>query len=269
MGIDPTQLPPLGETDGVTVSEFQMIKEIKERIDATTINPVSAGQHPGGRVTATQILEVQKQAQLVLGLIVFSAALLEKKLGHLRLYNVIEHWLDPIDSTVDQVRGKLKNKYRIINTEKNLEGRGIGQSVIEVAEEVPGPFEVFQEERQLTKQTGKPVRKTYIRSMADLTKLLWQITVVPMEKKSSNLQKLLFEDFMRSAERFASDLNIQYIEERFATVWGENPSKLFRRQAGAGLLPLEAGSSQQSRTPTAASQIGQSVRTNTPGIAQE
>ena len=268
-GVDPTQLPVLGETDGVTVSEFQMIKEIKERIDASTLNPVSAGQNPSGRVTATQILEVQKQAQLVLGLIVFGAALLEKKLGSLRLYNVVEHWLDPVDSTVDQVRGKLKNKYRVINTEKNLEGRGIGQSVVEVAEEIPEPFQVFQEEKALSRKTGKPVRKTYIRSTADLTKLLWQITVVPMEKKSSNLQKLLFEDFMRSAERFAPDLNLQYLEERFATVWGENPSKLFKRQAGAGLLPLEAGSSQQSRTPTAASQIGQSVRTNAPGIAQE
>lgn len=260
LGIDPTQLPPLGETDGVTQSEFQMLREIKERIDASTINPVSAGQQPAGRVTATQILEVQKQAQLVLGLIVASCALLEKKLGTLRLYNVIEKWLDPIDTKVDEVRG-LINKFRTINTEKNLEGRGTGQSIVEVTEKVPEPFDIFKEEQKLTKTTGKPVRKIYISKDADLSKYLWQITVVPTEKKSSNLQKILFEDMMRSAERFAQDLNLGYLEERFATVWGENPAKMFRRQGGE-MLPSGAGEGP-------ASKLSESVRSNAPSIATE
>lgn len=268
LGIDPSQLPVLGkeQTEGVTQSEFQMYRELKERIDANTVNPVFAGQNPTGRQTATQILEVQKQAQLVMGNIVFSASLLEKKLGTLRLYNVVEHWLDPVDTTVDQVRGKLKNKYRVINTEKNLEGRGIGQSVVEVAEaeNIPDAFGIFKEEQRLTKETGKPVRKIYIRNDAELAKLLWQISVVPMEKKSSNLQKLLFEDMMRSAERFSPDLNIPYLEERFATTWGENPSKLFRRQPGAALMPLNASSQGE---PTAGSQIPESVRVNTPSMS--
>ena len=267
MGIDPDQIKTHGEqTEGVTQSEFQMFKEIKSQIDAATVNPVFQGQMPTGRKTATEILEVQKQAQLTLGLIVAACALLEKKLGTLRLYNVIDKWLDPIDTTVDRVRGVLQNKYRTINTEKNLEGRGVGQSIVKVSEQTPSSFEVFREEQFLTAQTGKPVRILYINSRADLVRLLWQITVTPMEKKSSNLQKILFEDMMQSAERFAADLNTPYLEERFATVWGENPVKMFKRGAGGGFLPLEAGGSP-------ASKVAESVRSNAGapgvGIAQE
>lgn len=262
MGIDPDQIKnDPSETEGVTQSEYQMIREIKASIDAATVNPVFQGQIPAGRRTATEILEVQKQAQMVLGLIVVAASLLEKKLGTLRLYNILDKWLDPVDNSVDTVRGVLVNKYRTINTEKNLEGRGVGQSIVEVTENVPAPFDVFKEEQRLTRETGKPVRKTYISSNADLAKLLWQITVTPTEKKSSNLQKIMFEDMMRGAERFAQDLNIQYAEERFATVWGENPAKLFRSGGGQpGLLPLGGGGS-------AAGKIPESTRVNTPGTS--
>ena len=87
-------------------------KLLKENIDQLTVNPTFTGQQPSGSPTATQIIEVQRQARLVMGLTIFVMSLLEKKLGELRLQNILENWFDPVDTVIDEIKNVLVNKYR-------------------------------------------------------------------------------------------------------------------------------------------------------------
>ena len=55
----------------------------------STISNVFSGQQAKSGATATEIMEVQRQAKLNLGIIIAAATMLEQKCAYLRLYNLI------------------------------------------------------------------------------------------------------------------------------------------------------------------------------------
>jgi hypothetical protein len=227
-GIAPNSLVPISgkETEGLTNSELAMIQELQESINNETVSPIFQGQEAGGDPTATQVIEQQKQAKMVLGLTIFSVSMLEWKLEWLRLKNLLAHWFDPEDQVVDQMRGVLKNKYRKITSEKMTEGEGMGLQMLIPSEEIPSDQAVRMGEDQLSQEYGVPVRMTFV-SPEEITsaKLTWQIVVKPREKRTSEVSKLLFRAFMQDIAPLGP--NIDYLREKMASVWEENPQKLF------------------------------------------
>lgn len=240
-GINPNTVPPLDPNDatGPTTPEFNMIQELKNQIDQDSVNPTFQGQQTKGATTATEILEMQRQAKLVLGMTVLSATLLEHKLSWLRLWNVLKNWFEPIDDVVveEDARKVLKNKYRTININKPIEGEGIGRSIIKASETIPSDQEIYNEEENLKEQTGVPTRITYLNPHEIISsKWVWQITIRPKEKKTSEVNKLLFRGMLQDAQLFLQDLNMEYLEERFALNWEEDPSRLFKKGANAPMM---------------------------------
>jgi len=249
-GINPNSVPPLDPNDstGPTASEFNMIQELKNQIDNDSVNPTFQGQTTKGNTTATEILEMQRQAKLVLGMTVLSATLLEYKLSWLRLYNILKNWFEPIDDKVveekagtEDVRKVLQNKYRTINISKPIEGEGMGRSIVKVSQTIPSPQDIYNEEETLGEQTGTPTRITYLNpEEIVLSKWIWQIMIRPKEKKTSEVNKLLFRGMLADAMIFQQDLNLEYLEERFALNWEEDPSRLFKKGINAPMMPTEA-----------------------------
>jgi len=129
MGIDPGALQPIAsnEVQGVTAGELGILKELQSLVTKSTVSDQFTGQPGGGGATATEVIELQRQARLTLGLTIAVCALLEKKLGYLRLWNIIENWFEPVDTRVDQINEsrKLVNVYRSVNSENNIEGEGL------------------------------------------------------------------------------------------------------------------------------------------------
>jgi len=60
------------------------------------------------------------------------------------------------------------------------------------------------------------------------SKLIWQIVVRPTERKTSELGKLLFRAEMADIQAFGPLINLDYLAEKFASVWEENPRKMFK-----------------------------------------
>lgn len=227
-GINPDLLKPLLEAKGPTPAEFNIIQMLSQNQDENSVNPTFQGQQPAGNPTATQIMEVQRQAKMVFGLTLFSCAMLEKKLGYLRLWNILEHWFDPVDQKVDEVRNELKNVYRKISLEKPIEGQGMGQQIIEVTEDVPPLAAQVEQANQIEKETGSPVQRILLNPKElELSKYIWQINVIPTEKRTSPLQKLLFQEMAMSFINLGLMPDPNWLRERAATVWGENPAKVF------------------------------------------
>lgn len=231
MGIPPGVLQPVNpkESEGVTNSEYNMIESLMRNIDANTVSQTFTGQQEmGSNVTATQIVELQRQSRVMLGLVVTCASLLEKKCTSLRILNLLKHWFDPIDTTMDEARGVVTNQYRVISQQTNIGNEGRGLKVVSVTEEKYDSAAVKREEEALKQAIGMPVRIKLIRAEEiRQAKYIWVITVNPREKKSSELSKLMFNQMLTEGVNLGLPFNMQYVQERFAEVWEEDPSKLF------------------------------------------
>lgn len=229
-GLAPNTLPPIeGENTGVNQAEMAMIEAITGSIDSETTSPIFQGQQPSGNPTATEIVELQRQAKQMLGLTIFAVSMLEWKLEWLRLQNLIANWFNP-DKVVDAMRNEVKNKYRETSVSRPIEGEGQGTRMVIPTDEMPtDPYAIMQAEDKYLKEAGQPIRFIFIDPKeVTSSKLCWQIVVTPREKKTSETQKLINRAFLADAQMFGPLLNMQYLAEDFATTWGKDPTKLFK-----------------------------------------
>ena len=242
-GVRPQDIVPVdeNETKGVTNSEFGMIQQTIDFIDRNTSSQTFGGMKEQGQVTATQILELQRQAKVMIGLLVLSASLLEKKLSIKRLMILLNKWFEPVNNVLDKTRNTLINKYRIVSKEGSVEDEGQGINMVIPAEGVDDEMKAMGEEKfsedlmevedTFKKTTGKPTRITMLDpKMLRKAKITWLVTVVAKEEKSSEASKLLFGAMIRDAVELGLRLNPDYIEQRFAQVWQEDPSKMFMKE---------------------------------------
>ena len=258
-GLTPNTLIPINEkeAEGVTTSELAMIKEIQESINNETVSPTFQGQQAEGNPTATEIIELQRQAKMALGLTVFSVSMLEWKLEWLRLKNVLANWFNAEDTVVDDARKVLKDKYRQVSVNTLIEGEGEGQRMIIPTKNIPSSQAIMKAEQALTKERGKPVRLVFLNpDEVTSAKTCWQIVVRPEERKTSEVGKLLFRAELADAQVFGPLINMDYLSEKFATVWEENHKKMFKstqqlQQEQMQMQQVQAQQEQQAKQPVA------------------
>lgn len=257
-GIEAGSLVPVSEkeTQGVTTSEFAMIQEIMQNINTNTTSQTFGGQKEGGQVTATQIVELQRQAKIMMAYVVLACSLLEQKLASKRLLILLEKWFDPINTKLDEARNKIKDIYRITSRAK-MTDRGMGVRMTVLSEDMPDSKQIMEKEEVLEKKFGKPFEIVVLKpSEIKTAKTIWNVTVHPKEKKSSELSKLLFEAMIGSAINLGLVPNRKRLETSFVEVWETDP-KLFEQEEGMPAQGIEQpqqpgdqGFTPQTKTPS-------------------
>jgi len=246
MGVPAGSLKPVSElaVQGVTNGEFSMIQEIKNFVDQNTVSQTFSGMREQGTQTATQVIELQRQARIMLGVSILAVSLMEKKIAGLRLFNILQNWFNPLDTVVDDARNEIKNRYRIISRERSIQNEGAGIRYIVPTDEKVSVDDLMAEEARMKMETGKPTRIIVINpEELKQAKYLWTIVINPREKKSSELNKLMFRQKIADAMALQLPLNQEYLKEQFASVWGDDPSKLFQAQQPMQQVnPGESGS---------------------------
>lgn len=227
--------------EGPTAGEFNMMESIRASTDRQSVNDVAAGQQPSGSPTATQILEVQHQAKLLANLTEAACTFLEWKLAWLRLFNNLQHWFKETGDRYDKVKDEIVGKHRITNVERQVPGKGMGRRVtVPMKGPLPSPEAIDTEEKRLQKETGTPYKLVFVSpDRIEDAALVWTITVRPKEKRSSERSKIMFDTMLTGVERLVklgSVPNNQDLNERFATAWDADPTKLFERP---GMTPQQ------------------------------
>jgi len=260
-GIDIERLQKIDpEGRGVDASEFKMLEMLQRNNDTNTVDPTFTGQQPQGTPTATQILETQRQAKMMLGLTVFSMSELEKKIAWSRINNILAHWFEKVDNEYDAESGEFIEKYRGVNMPKLIEGEGNGRQMVKLSDELPSSKDVYTEEKQLS-MPGNPVRITYLKpSEIKKAKYKWTVNVTAKERKTDALNKVVFDEMMQKAMMFPN-INMQHLGEEFATVWEMDPAKLFSAVMpmpieGAGPAPAPGQAPGVPKIPTAQNAAG-------------
>lgn len=227
MGLPPNALLPIGnESQGVTAAEYQMFKELQDNIEKATISATFQGQNAKSGTTATEIIEIQRQAQLTLGLIISACTLLEVKISYLRLWNLIHNWLQPM------IEPNGDKKYRRVSRETSLGRAGVGERKIILTEDPLPPPEVVRMlslEDEVKKK--KPVRTIYMNPKTiQEARITWYIVVQPKEEETSSYHKILFREMLGDAVslmQLGAQMNIEGITDEFAKVYNIDKSKVF------------------------------------------
>lgn len=249
MGIPPDALHAIGqEGQGVTNNEFAVLKELQDRIDKNTISPQFQGQQSKTNTTATEIDYMREQAKLTLGLVVGACMFLEKKLGYLRLWILLENWFNPTETIVDDAREKIVGKYRTTNRSANIFDKGPGRRiVVPMGGELPKPAVVRTLERSMEKKNGFPVQYIFLDPEGlKKAKLTWYLIITPREKESSSYNKLQFRDMltdMVSMINIGASPNVQGMQDQYARAYKTKTEKVFSPKqtqvppAGSPALP--------------------------------
>ena len=253
MGFSADALQPIGEEgQGVTTNEYNILKELQDRVDKSTVSNQFAGQQGHAGTTATEVVELQRQAKLTLGLTIAACGLLEKKLAYLRLWNILANWFNSVDTkviTVNDVRMEVK-QFRNTTRQATIPGVGMGErQIIPTDQPLPSPEVIREIELKHEKEKGYPIQKIFINpEELKVAKLRWYVVVNPKEKETSAFYKLLFREEindMTALMNFGSIPNKDGLEEEFSRIYQKDRSKLFSSQpvqpAMAGVSPSVAG----------------------------
>ncbi len=240
MGIDPSSLIPISgnETQGITAGESSFLNKMQDMIDKSTVSDQFTGQQGPSGTTATEVMQLQQQARLTLGLTVAVCSLLEKKLGYLRLYNILQNWFEPVDTKIAEIGSirKMINKFRsVTRTNANIDGAGPGsRSVVLQDGSLPNSEEIRDYERMEEKAKGVPIRKIFINpSELKVANILWYVVVNSKERDSSPFFKTVFKEMLSdllTLTQFGSIPNKDGIEEEFSRIWGKPRNKIFASQ---------------------------------------
>ena len=261
-GIKPDDIKPILQQTGVTQSEMSMVEFIKGVIDEKTISPLVQGLSPQGGQTATEINALMQQAKQAMGLILQGDINLHRKLGILRIYNILENWTKPIGSYVDTVTGKMMKKYRTISLNKEIEGKGMGTKIVDLDEGEYGSAELMAQEEGMAYENpkaesimdlGKPLKKLPPKRPVKITKLnpkalrnwkySWFVEVTPKQRDTSALEKAqTMSDVQAMAMLWPEILQSEEIKTKVARLNKMNPKNLFGTgQAMAGAMPQIQG----------------------------
>jgi len=236
MGISPNDIPKLDEEGGViTQGEVAVLQRLEGMINTSTVSPTFSGQSPQGTQTATEAVELQRQSRMTLGLIILACSLLEKKLGYLRLYNIIDNWFESIGKMwFEGEDGEMEetNRFRGVNRQDaDIEGEGVGERQISITDELPSSDAVRALEREESEKKGRPVRRHFIKKDAiKRSKFDFYIENNPEERESSPFHKMMFREQLNDVLAMAqlgSKPNVSGLEEQIAQVWGAPRQKLF------------------------------------------
>lgn len=231
-GIPPNALQAIGtESQGVTQGEYQIYKELLDLVDKTTVGPAFQGQYGGSNTTATEVIEVQRQARLSLGIIITACTLMEVKLTYLRLPLIIANYFTPTAQQLNE-DGKIENRYKALSRETDIENAGSGvRRVIPTDGELPSKAAVRAMEIMDERETGYPSQRIYlsVRGLRAI-EVRWRVVVKPQERDKSAYEKLIFRETLADAialYNLGSVPNIAGLEQMFSKAYGHDRNKMF------------------------------------------
>lgn len=243
-GIVPGALQPIGnESQGVTAGEYQIYQELIQRVEQSTVSPIFQGQFGKAGTTATEVLEVQRQARLALGIIISACTMLEVKCGYLRLWNLMANWFSPIGEYENG--GVFKKRYRKTSREVDLNGKGRGtRKIIPTDEALPHPELIAYIEKMDEKETGRPTQRIYLSPKQLMEQeMRFRVVVNPQERMSSAYEKLLFRETLADAlalVNLGARPNVSGLMGEFAKIYRVDQNTFFADTSEAIPSPVQA-----------------------------
>lgn len=198
-GLTEKDFSRLIDHQGVTNSEFAMMdfieKKTQEFIGSSDIQQGMSGKE---RSTATEVLQLQRNATKQLGIAVLAVARLKRELTKLRIYTVLEELLKPTGKKVDPLTKGVTEAFTGMTVENTkLDNSRTGTKRIQFSNRDLTPEEeqeVFQREEELAKiGINFRFKNINVKTLKNMF-LNWYVVVTAQEKDGSAIDKIMFQD---------------------------------------------------------------------------
>lgn len=226
-------------TGGITSPDFDFYKAIKAQIDDETSNPQQAGDANPGDQTATETQVLQHNEMLQLTLNIDGLMNLERRMTWNRIYNILTNWTTEVDAHVDDVKQGIFDGFRSFMTNSTVDGRAGHKIFRMTTKQYPSLADHEQEEEDLSKKYGRPVRIVYLNpKMLREIRFKWFIQMTPSPKLDDKLSSLLFSQNLEKAIALfgPESINQEYAKERWAHINRYDFNKFFVKGNMGGML---------------------------------
>lgn len=222
---------------GLTTSDTAMLQFIETKTNEFIGTSVLMSS-PTKRMTATEIIQQQKQAIKMLGLAVLSAMRLTRNLTYLRIYNLIENEIKPVKREFNTFTGEIEIIYRAFTVkDATISGDKKGKKVIGFMDRPLNRSEeeaIYQKEQEVTNDGGLLQYKVInIKKLREI-RPNWYVTVINKERDSSELSKAMFTEKLAQAVSImqitGKKLNADSVVESFERTWQDK--NLFEKTPG-------------------------------------
>jgi len=222
---------------GISNSDTAMLEFIETKTNEFIGTSVLQSM-PTKRMTATEIIQQQKQAIKMLGLSVLAAMRLVRNLTYLRIYNILENDIKPVKKQFNTFNKQTENVYRSFTIhEAKIDGDKLGKKVIGFMDRSLNreEQEAIYEKEQDEYRSGNLVRYKVINNKKlREVRPNWYVTVVNKERDSSELSKAMFTEKIAQAVSIMNvtgrRLNSDTVIESFEKTWQDK--NLFEKSAG-------------------------------------
>jgi len=247
-GVGKDDFSILTNHDGVTQSEYNMYDLIEKKTEEFIgAGSLQQGISAGGEQTATEVQQLQINSIKNLGLIVAAYSRAKRDMTYLRIYNLLENFIEPVKRKEDALTKELQNiynKFTINNVffENGKKGKKIVQFVDKplTQEEQENIYAYEQKEEML----GRPIRIRAINvKLLKSIPLFWKVIVNPMPRDGSQLEKVLFKDKLtqavgiQQASEGQKRVNWEKMADDMQNAW--QSKDLFQKEAPQNIMGIK------------------------------
>ena len=214
-------------------SQFNMINLLERSMDGSSVNPTTAGQSLQGDQTATEVLNMERNAKTILGLFGIFISFLVEDFARLRVSNILSFYPD------------LEDVDRITVTNKSLADGSMGDKEIRFDRlEEMTPQVKFEKELEVLTEAGEG-RELVVLDREDFQNLDVFVKIVanPEPRVSDALVQV------EARNKYATYANNQLIDQgentrQLVRAYGDDESKLLAEQ----MSPMPQQQQQQAVT---------------------
>ncbi len=239
-GVDKSEIESLkskGATGGNSI-EVILNNMVESEIEKfINVSNIFQGISDGQKRTAHEIAQMMKQALIGLGTNLTGFIRAHRDASYLRLYNILENFIKPIDTRyndfADDSEGKEDKSEDIFPTfsidETDLYDGKVGTEIISLInrELLPAEKDKVIELEKKSRDEGNPVSYSFL-SVDKLlkTKYIFFIDINITEKKSSLLEAEMAKKDIADSVAFASSIGARVNPEVAAQEWGKNVRRI-------------------------------------------
>ena len=226
-GVGSDTFEKLIDHNGVTNSDMEVYNMIDGMVEQFIgRGKLQQGLEPVKNITATQSIEMQRQAIKMLGLSVFAYMRAKRDMRIMRIYTILEKSLEPISKRKNG--DKIENVYRQFTVfDTALEQGKIGKKIITFVDKNLGQSELEQlkEKEDELDARGERTRFRFInRQLLQQMPLNFYTVVNQKQQDGSSLDKIMFNDRLAQAANIAKltgkQISGDEVVEDYERTWG-------------------------------------------------
>lgn len=214
--------------EGVTQGEMSMYKIVDEEVEKFIGTPnIAQGLQGSREMSATEVVTLTKQFLKQLGYTVAALMRMKRDLTEMRIYTVMENYLDATDKKLNPLTNKVEEVYRSFTVENaKFSNNRKGRKIIKILDRDLTTDEQVKlhryEEDQAAK--GNHVRIKFLnRQKLRNIPIFWYVSTSIQDKEGTALDKLTFQDQLNQAsivaEMTGKQPNPDIVTEEFERKW--------------------------------------------------